>query len=386
MKNPKVWKHEKLNEHNERYFQKVQERNSTKSSRRHWRRLRHKRSNAWEAPSLTYPSSTIEAREDETIVDHSQSDETTSSATSAIKGQQKHGHRQYKPSIDGWEVKQKGRALKLRLAKNRCLQLAANGSLLSPISLESNAGSRGFDPLRSPKEEDLNSEFDSLVSNGRIWVEVARASKVTAIAMSRTPSDRSKSPLLMAVGGEDGIVTITEILDEQQIYVPSQGDSSVNGSSVESSRRNFGETLEFPIHGRIRSIDFSLDGQYLAIGGDGCTAYILRIIFSEGSTLENLEMILCIERVDRIYSVQFNPNGSVLAMAGVSSVVNELLIIRYTRPRKLILSSFSPPNSSTGRLRLPKLVRVLPMRARHLWKLVYLAYFFVSIGVQTGRS
>jgi WD40 repeat protein len=354
VKNPTVCKHEKLNEHNERYFQKVQERNSTKSSRRRWRRLRHKRNNAWEAASLTDPSNTIEAREDETTVDPSQSDETACRATSAIQGQQKHSHRQHKPSVDGWEVKQKGRALKLRLAKHRCLQLSANGSLLSPLSLDSSTGSRGFDPLRSPKEEDLNNEFDSLVSNGRIWVEVARATKVTAIAMSRTPSDSSKSPLFMAVGGEDGIVTITEILDEQQINVPSHGDSSVNGSSVESSRRNFGETLEFPIHGRIRSIDFSLDGQYLAIGGDGCTACILRIIFSEGCTLENLEMILCIERVDRIYSVQFNPNGTVVAMAGVSSVVNELLIIRYTRLRKLILSSFSLPDSSTARSHLPK--------------------------------
>jgi WD40 repeat protein len=354
VKNPTVCKHEKLNEHNERYFQKVQERNSTKTSRRHWRRLRHKRNNAWEAASLTDPSSTIEAREDETMVDPSQSDNTTSRATSAIQGQRKHSHRQYKPSVDGWEVKQKGRALKLRLAKNRCLQLAANGSLLSPISQDSSAGSRGFDPLRTPKEEDLNSEFDSLVSNGRIWVEVARATKVTAIAMSRTPSDRSKSPLLMAVGGEDGIITITEILDEQQIYVPSHGDSSVNDSSVESSRRNFGETLEFHGRGRIRSIDFSLDGQYLAIGGDGCTAYILRIIFAEGDTLENLEMLFCIERVDRIYSVQFNPNGSVVAMAGVSSVVNESVISRYTRLQKLILSSFALSDSSTARLHLPK--------------------------------
>jgi WD40 repeat protein len=354
VKNPTVYKHEKLNEHNERYFQKVQERNSTKSSRRQWRRFRHKRKNAWEAASLTDPSSTIEAREDETIVDPSQSDETTIRATIAIQGRQKQIHRRNKPSIDGWEVKQKGHALKLRLAKNRCLQLAANGSLVSPMSLDSSAGSRGFDPLRSPKEEDLNSEFDSLVSNGRIWVEVGRATKVTAIAMSRTTSHRSNSPLLMAVGGEDGIVTTTEILDEQQVYVPSQGDSSVNGSSVESSRRNFGETLEFPIHGRIRSIDFSLDGQYLAIGGDGCSACILRIIFSEGGTLKNLEMFLCIERVDRIYSVQFNPNGSVVAMAGVSSVVKKLVMIRYTRSRKLILFSFSLPDSSTAKLHLPK--------------------------------
>lgn len=323
MKNPTVCKHEKLNEHNERYFQKVQERNSTNYSRRHWRRQRHKRKNAWEAASLTYPSSTTEAREDETIVDPSQSEDTTSRAASAIQAQQKHIHRQYKPSVDGWEVKQKGRALKLRLAKHRCLQMAANGSLLSPISQDSNASSRGFDPLRSPKEEDLNSEFDSLVSNGRIWVELARATKVTAIAMSRTPSDRSKYPLLMAVGCEDGIVTITKILDEQQIYVPSQGDSNVYGASVESTRQNFGETLEFPINGRIRSIDFSLDGQYLAIGGDGCTACILRIIFSEGRTLANLEMVLCIERVDRIYSVQFNPNGSVVAMTGVSSFMTD---------------------------------------------------------------
>ena len=231
-------------------------------------------------------------------------------------------------AIQGWQVKQKGNALQLRLARNRHFQVASSGSssmVTSPITLDSGISTRSpaFNPLDFRHSEDLNSEFDSLACNGMIWVEVARDVSITAVTMS-DPRDNHKGPLLLAIGGEDGTVTITEILDERN----DQSDvtnSSVGMSTItldSSSFRKLGETLEFPQQGRVRSLSFSSNGELLAIGGDGCTATIIRIEQEPATgSLLDLKVLHQIERVDRVYACQFSPDGEFLAIGGFDGKV-----------------------------------------------------------------
>jgi WD40 repeat protein len=308
-KNPLRFKHERLNEHNDRYFAKVQARNSAQSSRRHWRRnKRFKKHDLGETASLTDPCTVVE-REEEIIVKASP---TVDTVIHAERKERKKRRRQAKASIEGWQVKRKGTALQLRLAKNHFLQLAASGSI-SPVTLDSGTASRS---LESPmQKEDLNSEFESISSNGMVWVEVAQASKTTAIAMSRN-EDQSKFPLLLAVGSEDGVVKVTELLDEQQICVPGNGESTAT-LSVDSASRKFGLSLELRRTGKIRSLDFSGDGKYLVIGGDDCMACLVRITWHPDTrALDKLREVRELERVDRVYAVQFSPDNEFIAMAG----------------------------------------------------------------------
>ena len=207
----------------------------------------------------------------------------------------------------GWQTKHKGRALQSRLAKNRFLQMACDPSSSNAVVRRLRLDSSGAFPTNS----DWNSEFEV---RGMIWAEILQEAPVSAIAMSRTHMDISLTPsrhrpLLLALGDESGMMTVMEIVDHQS-------------PRREGGSPKFGEKVGFRMRGRIRSVDFSPDDQYLLVGGDGCIAALLSIVWDPSTLqLQDLLVLQQVERVDRIYSVQFNPIGNYLAIAGFDGKV-----------------------------------------------------------------
>jgi WD40 repeat protein len=324
---PRECRHERLNEHSDKYFQNVEARNSIGPKERWWRRVFKRNGEQREEYPLptmnTDPYPMSETEDDKSKLGLAiPFDESTASLMSPSK-KNRRGRKRLKADgqVDGWQVKRKGNALQLRLAKNRFLQLAATSDILSPITLDSGVRStrRSFNPLESPKmNEELNMNFDDSMCTGMIWVEVARTVNVSAVAMSRTSVRDANHPLLLAVGSEDGVVTLTEIIDAHQPGQLGQDDQS----SVGSSFRKFGETLEFQAAGRIRSIDFSPDGKYMAIGGDSCAAVVIKVVIDPATgALQDMQAVQQVERVDRIYAVQYSPDSSSLAIGGFDGEV-----------------------------------------------------------------
>jgi WD40 repeat protein len=69
-------------------------------------------------------------------------------------------------------------------------------------------------------------------------------------------------------------------------------------------------------------LDFSPDGQYLVIGGDGCKAVLLHVIpHPYIRALQDLKMLQQVERVDRVYTRQFSPNSKQIAIGGFDGKV-----------------------------------------------------------------
>lgn len=317
--------HELLNEYSDRYFDRVQARNSVHETRRPWfcpfymvatlegqnddekKSMEPVHTVSTEVPSSSQSSPTSEEEplllfpslwtpsspKPYNALDATSKDFASTSPSAFTKFYVDELRIQTDGATDGWQVKRKGHALKLRLAKNRFLQLAATQPLLSPITLDS--------------------DIIDFETNGMVWVEITRPVPVTALAMSRSQTTcthigtsslpaSTTCPLLMAVGDAAGIVTVTEIVD--------------------NVRTKFGETLEFPMEGRIRSMDFSPDTQYLIVGGDGCVAAILLIVLDPiTNQLRDLRILQQVERLDRIYSVQFHPSGTQISIAGFDGKV-----------------------------------------------------------------
>ena len=60
----------------------------------------------------------------------------------------------------------------------------------------------------------------------------------------------------------------------------------------------------------------------MVIGGDGCAAIVLRVILDPTTrSLFNLQALQQVERVDRIYAVQYSPDSSTLAIGGFDGEV-----------------------------------------------------------------
>jgi WD40 repeat protein len=232
------------------------------------------------------------------------------------------------PEHNAWDTARsyiKGEsALELRLAKNQ---------LLSPLSMGDDFRTLSDFPNL---KEDLNRAFESSFSDGVVWAEIDRPKKVTAIAMSRNenwqdPTNNiSGSPLLFAIATDDGTIALMEVLDEKQI--PWSGMKCTGNNSFELSSddddgddylscRKFGAQVELPLVGRIRSLDFSPDGKYLAVGGDSCVAYLVAIVFSSRNRLADLKIVQKLERVDRVYAVRFSLDSKYLAIGGFDSAV-----------------------------------------------------------------
>jgi len=209
-----------------------------------------------------------------------------------------------KDAMNSWHLKRKGRALQLRLAKNRFLQLSVDPSsspqsAASPVSIGSNKA------RQSQPSEDWDNEFEA---TGMIWAEITRQAPVSALAMSRTCLSLPATPrtLLMALGDESGRLTVMEVLGGHQPL-----------SILDGGDRKFGEMVNIRMRGRIRCADFSPDDRHLLIGGDGCVAAIFDIVTDPTTLqLEDVRLLQTVERLDRIYSVQFDPTARHLTIAG----------------------------------------------------------------------
>ena len=169
-RNPQEIKHELLNEFNEHYFEKVQARNSVfpkqqqrrQNNRRRKRFLfRWQRLQGWESTrSLSSRMITATASREEPIIAAPTAvlslDTLTISSPVSPATNSDHYHKneeerrrrrkqllrqRRKAAIQGWQVKRKGNALQLRLARNRHFQLAtsvsASSKATSPITLDS---------------------------------------------------------------------------------------------------------------------------------------------------------------------------------------------------------------------------------------------------------
>jgi WD40 repeat protein len=268
--------------------------------------------------------------------------------------------------------RRQGRALQHRLEKARYVQMtlshsASNHSLGSKASaslVSSHSHTPEDDPSNSIQQQlpivpyryslsqssiegsssvrqssdKLNDEFEATISRATIWAEVEHFDKVLAVALSRnTPSLNKPTPrLYLAAGTEDGTVTVTELLDDSPIstttFINQYSNDNNNNNSPpdsESQANRLGESLTVHRQGRIRSLDFSPDGQYLVVGGDDCACAIFRLVFEPTeeedepglSKLSSLELCGQVQRVDRVYAVQFSPNGRYLAVGGFDGAV-----------------------------------------------------------------
>lgn len=238
----------------------------------------------------------------------------------------------------GWYDKQKGRALQLRLQKHHFLQMAVTGqpvpygTPVTPLTVESDffteVGSTSLAdddtqdlsvswPETTPasiersKEENLNLNRQ----NDLIWKEISCNDNVTAVAMNRVEiGSQNSEPLMLAMGDEKGKIVITQILDESF-------DHDVGGSVRECKMDLGSEAIEFSIEGKVRSLDFGTH-EHLVVGGDGCYAWILQVIFdSSRQTPRDIVVVYKLERIDRIYAVCFSRDQRFLAVGGFDGKV-----------------------------------------------------------------
>lgn len=191
-------------------------------------------------------------------------------------------------------------------------------------------------------------EFEASLASGMVWTEVGATDKVTALAWSRTrgtvgSDTHSRSgrmePLYLAVGTEDGTVMVTCILEDSPLTSHGSGDAA-------SRRVSNKIVLPQQFTGRVRSLDFSPDGQYLAMGGDDCNCTVARLLFVRDHdddtdnddqyaeyTLVDLEVIAEVPRVDRVYAVQFSPDNRYLAVGGYDGTVSIVTRKEWTTSR-----------------------------------------------------
>ena len=186
------------------------------------------------------------------------------------------------------------------------------------------------------------------------WMELELDSSILCSTMSRTPMtslSEQTPPLYVAVGTEFGTVLVQEILpnDDQaphkhhptSIYTTTTTTTSTNNTNGSTSPVNpymdhgnvrthpEGRKLGLPVtvqhQGRVRTVDFSPDGQYLAVGGDDCKCHIYQLVYemddNEILQFTSLHWVLELERVDRVYTIQFSPDSRYLAVGGFDGTV-----------------------------------------------------------------
>jgi len=212
-------------------------------------------------------------------------------------------------------------------------------------------------------------DFESSLNSGVIWEEFQRGSKITACALSPAlPPENIKPteshdcgelvkrwPIFLAVGCDDGSLSVVEILDHAKHF---NRDSLVTSNAVHNNSVNFtsstgnsktkgkfGAVREIPRDGKIRSLDFSNNGKYLLVGGDDCTCVVVDLGWNEEvitSYTENndapyvgingllpLKIVTELEREDRVYTNKWSPCDSMIAVGGFDGMT--------------AIASFSPP-------------------------------------------
>jgi WD40 repeat protein len=429
--------HERLDEYDDAYFERVETRNSfdRKSSSKWWRKYKirkeeegsplvvddhdyddgdsnqsnHNNNNNSNSNQRyhTRPSSSMETNvlflsptsRPTTASTAEVTSPTISSPAETFNGSLYNQNNADERHVKGWQVKRKGRALQLRLAKHRFLQLAVTQqndeatNLISPLSLDSvfstsplmvkyeieeqhhnkkaTSHEQQFQLSTDSQQKDTNIKFDS--SKGMIWKEIIRDYKVTALAISHTPIDQTALqsstkvyPLILAMGDDAGNIVVTLIVDDALMSSGLRSSDTIPNSPMDLPS----DALEFSVEGRIRSLDFGSQN-YLVAGGDGCCAWVLQIAF-DGPTkrLKALVPIYQLQRVDRIYAVRFSPDCSFLAVGGFDGKtaivpmislwrrdsgddkdddsLQELMqnsIIELTRPGLINCLDFSPPGN-----------------------------------------
>lgn len=251
----------------------------------------------------------------------------------------------------------KGRALQARLQKARHMQMAlatpsSASTAATTSSIENNRNSWDGSPLpeRSNSSRSLassttnNSEssviscrgdddqqefFDASVNAA--WAELELDSAVLCTALSRTPASLSKQtpPLHIAVGTELGSIVVQELLQDNHLGVPGSAGYTAPGMILGGGKGGaspkLGRPVSVQLEGRVRSLDFSPDGVYLAAGGDDCKCHIYQLGYEvdddDHLRLTMLHWVAELERVDRVYAVQFSPDGKFLAIGGFDGTV-----------------------------------------------------------------
>ena len=252
----------------------------------------------------------------------------------------------------GWYDKQKGRALRLRLAKHHFLQMAVttqpgpNVISITPVTVDSGfftevdttshidddaqdleiSWSRIAPASAAPKSisKKENAHFNR--QHGLIWKKISCEENVTAVAMNRIQfnhsssesASRSLDPLLLAMGDEKGKIVITQIIDEGlQLSDDKDGGESLLACKMDLDSK----VVEYSIEGKVRSLDFG-SHEHLVVGGDGCYAWILQVIVDASyRTPQDVVVIHKLERIDRIYAVRFSHDQKFLAVGGFDGKV-----------------------------------------------------------------
>ena len=351
--------HEKLNENDERYFAKVHARNSTtRPSRRRFGR--RKRSASAMKGCVTALTNTSPPREDDAFSlpdDGSTLSGLYPKSYQPVAGPPKIAgplKMNLSPKTEGSPVSVRlpsprnetsrigARTSPHRTPSQRRLEKARSNQIrptdaMSPsdtLSISSSRSSnqsviqdyytdmldeahRESQQANAEGQRDSSRSFDSMLPSGMVWTEISRGGKVTCVAFSR--SSNKDAPQFMAIGADDGTVAIMEILDTPSSPLHKQIDFGSNRSKKTRLVK------EFPREGTVRSLDFSQDGRWLAVGGDDCIACLMRLQVTAASGSENtvnsVEMVQEFEREDRVYSVQFSPDGSMLAVGGFDGMI-----------------------------------------------------------------
>ena len=198
--------------------------------------------------------------------------------------------------------------------------------------------------------EQLNNEFEASLSRGMVWEQVTHNDDELVVAMSRnkptlslssSSSSSQQPPLFLATGTANGTVTVQRVLDDSPSLLPpttTTGGASSSSlspyqfvmasddddSSINNKKRRLGASITLQRSGgcRVRSVDFDPLGTYLAVGGDDCNCGIYRLAMladtdqEEPDELIRLEFVTELARVDRVYAVQFSPDGKYLTIGG----------------------------------------------------------------------